>query len=274
MSVERAPEEISGSANHQNWTSPPDILPEANGTVIIRALNSIGPSPHAMTSFISSRIICNPGYYVVPNGLSCLPCQEGRYQPDHVHSKECLQCPDSTFSLGLASTECINCPNEGVTCSRGRMILKNHYWRVDPHEQVSNNTKFYRCFNEKACLVNQTTFGVTCNEDEGYTGMFCANCLEHLGFVSKGGVHRECAKCFSNTTNWTILIVTGVFLVLCVLLLLKVSTGKQSFSTIVLRIFLNYCMVMISPFISSHVVFELNLASLDFILFFFVCAQR
>lgn len=209
--------------------------------------NAIGQSEKSTVRYTVDILRCPKGKKVSSNNFVCEPCSPGTYNEIDDHSRlECKACPQRYFANDPGAIYCEPCPRSGVICDGGRLYLLEHYWRPNSWQDIKVDTQFYPCFNREACIVNHTTFSVTCDSELGYDpkSPFCATCLEDKGFVSKGNTNKECAKCLSSKTNWIILCIAVVVSIFCIFLLLRVSTGAQSHATIILRIFLNYIMVL------------------------------
>eukprot|EP00347_Sterkiella_histriomuscorum_P004896 403358673 len=165
---------------------------------------------------------------------------------------ECSLCSGNTFQFDLNEKTCLECP-KNAECPGGREIDVNPgYWR----------SNFYSS-NVMQCLLNEACIGGKLSEEYisisndvqsyplckyGYGGNLCHNCLDINGLLFTRIGKHECGLCPSKAGN--ILKITGIFLALTLaltlLLWVNLRSTRESETSVVIRIFLNYVQILSS----------------------------
>eukprot|EP00347_Sterkiella_histriomuscorum_P005452 403356564 len=165
---------------------------------------------------------------------------------------ECSLCSGNTFQFDLNEKTCLECP-KNAECPGGREIDVNPgYWR----------SNFYSS-NVMQCLLDEACIGGKLSEEYisisndvqsyplckyGYGGNLCHNCLVINGLLFTRIGKHECGLCPSKAGN--ILKITGIFLALTLaltlLLWVNLRSTRESETSVVIRIFLNYVQILSS----------------------------
>lgn len=144
---------------------------------------------------------------------SCSPCAEG-YKAT---ATGCELCRDGTYARS-DHTECIPCPEVGVRCSKGLLVVLDGYWLPESAlisqnasivgsntsspfgmDLISAQTVFYECPPD-ACKVGNGT--LECST--GRAGVLCATCVDDPPHYAVG---TECLPCpQSKAGNWILLV--------------------------------------------------------------------
>lgn len=138
------------------------------------------------------KCLCRAGFYRTPS--NCLPCPEGTHSRVASNEETCQACPVNHFSESGASL-CFRCGEHQVTCSNGKLRLKQGSWcelcAVPPKDQTNTVTRrdiivrrlqegsdliFHQCRGETACVVDPLEFRSECGP--GHIGPVCDSCSD------------------------------------------------------------------------------------------------
>ncbi|KAJ3423535.1 g protein-coupled receptor-related [Anaeramoeba flamelloides] len=168
--------------------------------------------------------LCEAGTYQDQKGkITCKNCGFDTWQPN-IGSQQCNYCPLNSETLSSKTTSikecfceigyygkpgeyCEKCPAEGI-CD----TFNQHYPKPKPGywNSQENPTELIECQILDACPGEKIE---TCNEQLGYTGNQCAECM--VDFYKRDS---KCEKCPNNATRRFIFILLGIFALLLILL--------------------------------------------------------
>eukprot|EP00347_Sterkiella_histriomuscorum_P020666 403336934 len=166
-------------------------------------------------------------------------------------SNECAKCGLGYYSLDQSQKQCLECPSNAECPGGSEIIVKQGYWRSS-----ENSTNIIKCLNEDACQGGQIQVSPTTNSSiyiyplcqYGYGGNLCDSCVEIDGKKFTRTSPHQCGLCPSRETNFIYII--GVFLGLIfafsILLWINLRSEKESETSIILRIILNYFQILTS----------------------------
>ena len=163
--------------------------------------------------------VCDVGKYAMPNASGtpvCADCALSTYAPKG--SINCSSCAVGSFptldqgncrscTVGTYHAhdgKCSSCPRIGVKCELSSLQILKGFWHPVPPDlstyKVDQDTKFYPCANEVACIATAPkSFVVTCNTNEGYYGPVCGACdLKGKNFIRNGD---GCVECFPTVVS-------------------------------------------------------------------------
>lgn len=173
--------------------------------------------------------VCRPGFHR-DSSNNCAFCPEGTFSSTASNDNDCNMCPTGTFS-NPGSTQCYECPTEGVVCSQGKLRLLPNTWcdlcsmnstLEAPRDKITWRLKegkpveFMTCRHREACIVNRESFVTQCSE--GYQGVMCDTC--ESGHV-KNWNDNSCISCQDQQKNiiYTVLqvliLLGGITVVAC-----------------------------------------------------------
>lgn len=174
-------------------------------------------------------------YATVSANITMPVCPKGT-QPD-TSKLTCETCADGTFSDG-GTARCSTCPSLGVLCVGGVLTMQSGWYLHQPDAaapaRITADSAFFKCWNADACLIDNRNRTTACAA--GYSGPRCGVCQEDQGYAAQG---TACVKCWSDATNWTLVLLT-VGLVVGVITYLSVvhKFTHSSRVKIILRILL------------------------------------
>ena len=128
---------------------------------------------------------CGTGERTVAGQAACAPCAEGFHAVKGAHPS------------GDGSTDCVECPEVGSTCSKGALAWDVGMWAMEGDaSKATKLTRVYQCFNPAACTLSEDKATIGCNTEHGYTagGVLCGACDAEKGYVRSS---RACAMCYA-----------------------------------------------------------------------------
>lgn len=169
---------------------------------------------------------CDGGEEPAEGGVACEPCQIGRAS-DSTGNSTCTACAQGRFALEPGASECRQClgdtyldpSQECSVCPKGADCSGAAFFETLPaspgyyaHHPGGNATpSFYACpGGVEACPGGKAAAGSSalvpaCNEDMGYTGEGCLQCLD--GFYRTGAMAcRACSTAVGGTAAVTVLL--------------------------------------------------------------------
>lgn len=159
----------------------------------------------------------------------------------------CHICSENTYALTVDDSSCKECPPNSE-CPGGKVIdVDSGFWRSG---FFSDNVM--ECFYDEACPggelpENYSTYTSSTYPlcEEGYGGNLCHNCLlVNETLYTRVGNHK-CGVCPSKIGN--IVKILGIFLALLLalgaLLWINLRSTRESETSVVIRIFLNYVQI-------------------------------
>jgi hypothetical protein len=182
---------------------------------------------------------------VLPWSIVMQPCGQGT-APAGAGGYTCSTCASSSYSDGGANfPTCTKCPNQGVSCAGGILILLPGFSRTqDGALTIDENTELNPCWAIEGCWVNRNlsdfnraashTHG--CNE--GYEGPLCGVCSASKSYAKAGGLCVPCGNFYANlvVVSFTPLII--IALVAWISFYRKVEASSKS--QVLFRILLTY----------------------------------
>eukprot|EP00937_MAST-01D_sp_MAST-1D-sp2_P000718 g718.t1 len=179
------------------------------------------PEGEAYKTFRTGQRACEPGYYCergirlkCPSGRLCVSDAGGRTASvtlanTRVQITVQTRCPVNEFAYN--GTECVRCPEEGVDCTDGTVVLKEGFWYDHSHGEIAQflharkqqqsgavasgggseaaDTGLYRCPLAERCQVEDGVLPV-CLDNHG--GPLCSVC--DSGYYLAGHV-EGCKVC-------------------------------------------------------------------------------
>jgi hypothetical protein len=166
----------------------------------------------------------------------------------------CVQCPSGQYKLVDGSSVCATCAFGG-SCMNGTMHANSGYWCETVDVTVSgrqvqsciSESRLYKC-SSPGCLggdmgaaQDKTSFAVSCNEKDGYTGLLCAECKE--GYVA---LDNRCVECSLNALAVIDAFVSLLLIVVLVYYTLLNAGGGNTLLALTLFYFQNMILLIVS----------------------------
>eukprot|EP01138_Halocafeteria_seosinensis_P000897 gb/GECG01000920.1/.p1 GENE.gb/GECG01000920.1/~~gb/GECG01000920.1/.p1 ORF type:complete len:1250 (+),score=102.82 gb/GECG01000920.1/:1-3750(+) len=215
------------------------------GSPLVLQTKTVSCHEHEVPNARGTKCLCEAGRYRIPMnqhvGSHCVPCEEGRFQPEPSNIEQCPLCPSDQFSTP-GSKRCYPCPVSGFKCVKGKLLMEDGFWcevcSSNSETGASNETvrrlilsrlqsfgdiQMHRCNPEKACVINQTRFLTECKR--GHKGPLCSVCED--GYVKTDGT---CLVC-NQSERATILLSLWVIVEFAIVAGLNIDESKSKTST-------------------------------------------
>ena len=140
--------------------------------------------------------------------VNCL-CGQGFKQGAGEKVSECVACPDATYApldVHNRRTECRACPNDGVNCNDGVLVILKNYWyntkvASTPDAQgklgLTSESRMYLCTQRNACLLDTSVVPMTVRCHENHTGPLCSRCYARRVDCGRGTTGDQPSGCAS-----------------------------------------------------------------------------
>ena len=194
---------------------------------------------------------CAEGYFSPSDGASaCAQCLDaGTYTPTP-GATVCSVCEEGKHSVrksNVTPSVCNRCPKSPrVACQSGHLTFFEKTWydvRLERYD-INENTEVHKCFNDEACMLDDSKSRVECNVDQGYFGPLCGACDRGKNFIRSGFGCEICWDMASSYLGSVALVI--IFVIAVVYITTEVSFDRLpgDYSSVVNKILISHLQML------------------------------